>query len=144
MIDANVILDVLLNRKEFIADSSLIWKSCETGKIRGYVSTLTFANLVYIMRKQLNASQIEKVYETIGMIFSYVDFTVSDLSRAVSMGWTDFEDALQCCMAEDIHADYIVSRNTDDFSKSSIKAVTPKEIISMLGIGFRIRECDKG
>ena len=88
------------------------------------------------MREQLNASQIERVYETIEMIFSYVDFTVSDLSRAVSMGWAVFEDALQCCMAEDIHADYIVSWNTDDFSKSSIKAVTPKEILSMLRSDF--------
>lgn len=29
LIDANVILDVLLNRKELIADSSLVWKICE-------------------------------------------------------------------------------------------------------------------
>lgn len=114
----------------------MIWKLCEAGKIRGYVSTLTFANLVCTMRKQLNASQIEKVYETIGMIFSYVDFTVPDLFRAVSMGWADFEDALQCCLLEDIHADHIVSRNTDDFSKSSSKAVTPKEILSMLRSDF--------
>ena len=132
LIDANVILDVLLNRKEFISDSSLVWKICEIGKAKGYVSTLTFANLVYIMRNQMNAFQIQNVYEKLGMIFSFVDFTASDLSRAVSMGWSDFEDALQSCMAEDVHADYIVSRNTGAFSKSRLKAVTPKEIVSTL------------
>lgn len=30
-----------------------IWKLCETGKAKGYVSTLTIANLIYIMKKQL-------------------------------------------------------------------------------------------
>ena len=49
LIDANIILDVLLNRPEFVKDSSMIWKLCETEQLKGYVSTLTFANLVYIM-----------------------------------------------------------------------------------------------
>lgn len=96
------------------------------------MSTLTFANLVDIMRKQMNRSQIEDVYEKLGMIFSFVDFTASDLLRAVSMGWSDFEGALQSCMAEDVHADYIVSRNIGDFSESRLKAVTPKEVVSTL------------
>ena len=52
LIDANIILDVLLNRSEFVKDSSMIWKLCETEQAKGYVSALTFANLVYIMRKQ--------------------------------------------------------------------------------------------
>ena len=47
LIDANIILDVLLNRQEFVKDSSMVWKLCETGKAKGYVSALTFANLVY-------------------------------------------------------------------------------------------------
>ena len=45
LIDANIILDVLLNRREFVKDSSMIWKLCETGKAKGYVSALTFCNL---------------------------------------------------------------------------------------------------
>lgn len=37
LIDANIILDVLLNRSEFVRDSSIIWKLCETGQIKGYI-----------------------------------------------------------------------------------------------------------
>lgn len=29
LIDANIILDVLANRKEFVAESSKVWKLCE-------------------------------------------------------------------------------------------------------------------
>ena len=44
LIDANIILDVLLNRPEFVKESSLVWKLCETEQAKGYISALTFAN----------------------------------------------------------------------------------------------------
>ncbi|MDO4277148.1 MAG: PIN domain-containing protein, partial [Eubacteriales bacterium] len=52
-IDANILLDVLQNREPFVKDSATIWKLCETERLEGYVSVLTFSNLVYIMRKEL-------------------------------------------------------------------------------------------
>ena len=30
LIDANILLDVLMNRQDFVKDSSMIWKLCET------------------------------------------------------------------------------------------------------------------
>ena len=61
LIDANIILDVLLNRPEFVKESSLVWKLCETEQAKGYISALTFANLVYIMRKQLTPEDRKSV-----------------------------------------------------------------------------------
>ena len=81
LIDANIILDVLLNRSEFVKDSSMIWKLCETEQAKGYVSALTFANLVYIMRKQLDSEKIEEVYRMLSLIFEFADFSVADLTR---------------------------------------------------------------
>ena len=124
LIDANIILDVLLNRSEFVRDSSIIWKLCETGQIKGYVSTLTFANIMYIMRKQLTPQKIEEVYRNLEVIFEFVEFSRADLEKAVSMAWDDFEDAVQSATAERIHADYIVTRNVRDFLKSNILAFT--------------------
>ena len=36
LVDTNIILDVLLNRPEFVKDSSMIWKLCETEQAKGY------------------------------------------------------------------------------------------------------------
>ena len=41
LVDTNIILDVLLSRPEFVKDSSMIWKLCETEQAKGYLSTLT-------------------------------------------------------------------------------------------------------
>ena len=129
LIDANIILDVLLNRQEFVKDSSMVWKLCETGKAKGYVSALTFANLVYIMRKQLDPEEIENVFRKLSLIFDFTDLSVSDLTRAAKLHWKDFEDAVQSVTAERVHADYIITRNVRDFSRSSVIAFTPAELL---------------
>ena len=132
LIDANIILDVLLNRPDFVKDSAMIWKLCETEQMKGYVSTLTFANLVYIMRKQLDPEKIEDVFHKLNLIFEFADFSVSDLTHAADLNWKDFEDAVQSVIAERIHADYIITRNVRDFSKSRVMAFTPSELLARI------------
>ena len=132
LIDANVILDVLLNRQEFVKDSSIIWKLCETGKVKGYVSALTFANLVYVMRKELAPEKIEEVCKLLSLIFHFADFSVSDRNRAAEMKWKDFEDAIQSATAERVSAAYLITRNVKDFSKSKVPALTPAEFLARL------------
>ena len=90
LIDANILLDVLMNRQDFVKDSSMIWKLCETNQAKGYISVLTIANLMYIMRKQLDPETIEKLLVQLKFIFDFTDFGVSDLQRAAEMKWTDF------------------------------------------------------
>ena len=132
LIDANVILDVLLGRPEFVKESSLVWKLCETEQAKGYVSALTFANLVYIMRKQLDPEKIEDVLQKLGLIFEFADFSASDLSKAAALHWADFEDAVQSVTAERVHADFIVTRNVRDFTKSKVVAFTPAELLARI------------
>jgi len=41
----------------------------------------------------------------------------------------DFEDCLQDECALENHADYIITRNTDDFKNSSVPALTPADFL---------------
>ena len=132
LIDANILLDVLMNRQEFVKDSSIIWKLCETEKAKGYVSALTFAHLVHIMRKQLRPEAIEDIYRKLSLIFTFTDLSVSDLTRAAELNWGDFEHAVQSVTAERIHADYIITRNVRDFSQSKVIAFTPSELLARI------------
>ncbi len=132
LIDANILLDVLQNREPHVRASAVIWKLCETEKAKGYVSALTFANLVYVMRKELDAKKIEETLKALSLIFEFVDFNVSDLTRAAGMNWDDFEDAVQSVTAERLHADYIITRNVKDFTGSRVVAFTPSELIARL------------
>lgn len=132
LIGANILLDVLQNREPHVQDSSVIWKLCETGKTKGYVSALTFANLVYVMRKELAPKKIEETLGALSLIFEFADFNGSDLFRAAELNWDDFEDAVQSVPAERVHADYIITGNVRDFSKSKVVAFTPSELIARI------------
>lgn len=132
LIDTNIVLDVLLNRPEFVKDSSIVWKLCETEQAKGYLSTLTYANMMYVMRKQLTPDQIEEVFRKLNLIFEFADFSPTVLERAVNMKWKDFEDAVQSATAESVHADYIITRNLKDFTQSKVIAFTPTELLARI------------
>lgn len=132
LIDANIILDVLLNRPVFVKDSSMIWKLCETKQMKGYISTLTYANIMYIMRKQLTPEQIQEIFCKLKLIFEFADLSPAVLERTVNMKWKDFEDAIQSATAESVHADYIITRNIKDFKQSKVMALMPSELLARI------------
>lgn len=132
LIDANILLDVLQKREPYFHNSLLIWKLCETDSVEGYVSSLTFANLIYVMRKELDPNKIENVLQQLKLIFQLTDLSVTDITKAANLKWDDFEDAIQSVIAERIHADYIITRNVRDFNKSRITAFTPEEYLSRI------------
>ena len=124
-IDTNIILDVLEIRQPYFQDSSMIWKICETGLAKGYISTLSFANLVYILRKELSSEQVEDVLSKLSLIFNFADLKYEDINKASHMKWKDFEDAVQVCSASRIHADFIITRNIKDFENNLVSPIEP-------------------
>ncbi|MCR5720322.1 MAG: PIN domain-containing protein [Lachnospiraceae bacterium] len=130
LIDGNIILDVLQKREPYYIDSAKIWKMCETNLVEGCVSALTFANIVYVMRKELNAEMINEVMKSLSLIFTFEDLSSSDISTAAEIQWDDFEDAIQAATAKRIHADYVITRNIRDFKKSEIAPFTPAEFLA--------------
>ena len=110
LVDGNILLDVLQNREPHVIASALVWKLCETGQAKGFVSALTFANLVYVLRRELDP----------------------DLLKAAGLHWNDYEDALLAVTAERLRADFIITRNVKDFKQSKVLALTPAELLARL------------
>ena len=132
LIDSNVVLDVLQNRHPNYETSYKVLVMCYDKKLLGYISTLTFANIVYIMRKELNSNKIVELLEYLNPIFDFVDFKKSDIEQAAAMKWKDFEDAIQYLAATQVKAQYIITRNLKDFSLSEIPAITPDVLLEIL------------
>ncbi|WP_202107976.1 PIN domain-containing protein [Succinivibrio dextrinosolvens] len=134
LIDANIILDVLQKREPHLRASAIVWKLCETKKITGYVSLLSFMNIVYILRKELTPEKIKEVFYSLSMIFTFEDLTEDDIKSALIMGLPDFEDSVQMQTAYRVRAEFIIARNVKDFLKSSIPAYTPLEFLERIDI----------
>lgn len=132
MIDTNIILDVLCNRKDFVDDSLKVFKLCEVKKVSGYISALSIPNIVYIMRKELDSKMIKEILEKLSLIFEIVDLKEDDLKRASTLNFKDYEDAIQSVQANRIKANYIITRNIKDYSNSKVAAIKPSELIERI------------
>jgi predicted nucleic acid-binding protein len=57
---------------------------------------------------------------------------IGHISASLSLRWDDLEDSVQFVVGEGLSVDYIVTRNTQDFSSSNIPAVTPEQFVQII------------
>lgn len=129
LIDTNIAIDLLANRGEFAEPAAQLFKLCEVGKVQGYIYALSVANIVYIMRKEMDRSQIDAIITKLGSIITIADMKGDDLRKAAVLPLPDFEDALQSVCASRLKADFIITRNLKDFKNSKVMAIKPTELI---------------
>ena len=132
LIDTNIILDVLCKRPAFYEDSAKVFKLCEVKKISGVISSLSIPNIMYILRKELDADKTREILDILMLIFSVADLKADDLKKAADMRFKDYEDAIQSACATRIKANYIVTRNIKDFSESKVTAIKPAELLDRI------------
>ena len=123
---------MLQNREPHVQNSALIWKLCETEQAEGYVSALSFADLVYVMRKEPSPAAVDEVRRKLGLIFRFTELSVADITKAAEMERDDYEDAVQAVTAERLRADMIITRNARDSKKSKVPAYTPAECLARI------------
>lgn len=132
LIDTNVILDVLCNRQGFVEEASKVFKFCEVNKIEGYISAISVPNIVYILRKELDAEKTKKILDQLSLIFKISDLKSDDLKKAANLMFDDYEDALKSVCASRIKANYIITRNIKDFTNSKVAAIKPSELLERI------------
>ena len=49
------------------------------------------------------------------------------------MDWGDFEDAVQASCAAKVEADYLLTRNQEDFRGSHVPVLSPAEFVALYG-----------
>jgi len=132
LIDANVALDVLLERQPFYISGVKIL-SLSKGGIELFLSASTVTDIYYIIRKELKDK--EAALTLLKNLLANVDVaavTNNEIHRAIALHWSALEDAVQYAAGETIDVDYLVTRNISDFSSAHYPVVTPDSLLSIL------------
>lgn len=130
LIDTNVILDILMKRAPFYDASNEILSYCAFGKIKGYIALHSVSNIFYILRRHFSSEDRRRLLLGILDFLQVANATHEGVKRALMRDdFSDFEDCLQEECARRIFANYIITRNIDDFSTSYIPAITPMDFI---------------
>lgn len=127
LIDTNLVLDLLLNRKPFVVNAVKVFEQAEKGHIETYLTANSVTDIVYILRKAYSGDQIrEHLHNMFGFI-KIMSVTASDIFGAFKLEMPDYEDALlmQCAKAGGI--DFIVTRNKKDFQNCPVECLSLEE-----------------
>ncbi len=127
-LDTNILLDVVLNRELFVADTEKIFLLQDEGHLTIYVSALTLANVAHIVKR--NGKDPYKVIESIIKWVEVVDLELNHFEKTLYSKFKDFEDGLQFFSASEINnIDAIITRDKSDFKTSTIPVYTPREFL---------------
>lgn len=133
LLDVNVILDVLLARKPWAADSALLLDAAERGRVKAYAAGHTITTAYYIVARNSSARKAATAVTDILRIVEIVPIEAVDFAQALVLGMPDFEDAVQAAAAAKVGAEFVATRNVRDYRKSPITARTPSELLALLG-----------
>ena len=132
LVDSNIVLDILLNNTAFYFNSIAVFVYAEQKRFAAYVSASAVTDIYYISRKKLGKEAALKAINKLFSVFMPATVTGEDIYKALDMEWRDFEDSVQYMVGEGLAVDYIITRNTQDFSSSSIPAVSPEQFIQVV------------
>ena len=135
LIDTNIVLDLLLKREQWLADSQAVWKACDDGLLQGHLSAVSFTNIFYLGRRQVGTEMAFSSLHACLESFEVVEIHRETITTALKLTGSDFEDNVQIASAIEAKVDRIVSRNTRDFTHSPIPVVTPAQILAELKSG---------
>lgn len=135
LIDTDVILDFLFDRKPFSEDAAQILSWCENEKIQGFVTSIMLSNIYYLLRK---TAKHEKVIENLKMLLNIVDVITTNKDAvldALHSQFKDFEDALQNFSAQNSNEiKVIITRNSKDYKTSNLAVMEPETYINLVKI----------
>ena len=131
-IDSNIILDVMLPNPQFYEESdSVLSSSLQDYDL--YISAASITDIFYVARKSFDS--VEKTKQAILNLLKVVSVAGVDESciyNALNSDWKDFEDSVQHQIAQQINADLIVTRNSSDYSHSTVRVMSPREYLTFI------------
>ena len=133
LVDTNIVLDVFMDREPYASEARIIMSKCADREVIGYLAAHSIPNLFYILRKKYSPKERRALIRNLCDIFRISEINQAKIISAVENEmFSDFEDCLQEECAVEAMADYIVTRNLDDYKTSRIKAIEPSEFVKLL------------
>ena len=126
-LDTNVVLDFLLDRRPFSEEASRIFDLSESGEIVLFVSSFTVNNIYYISRKLIGHQKSIDLIKELLEIVEILNSDKASIMMTLDLEFSDFEDGIQNAVAIlNPGIEIIISRNTKDFRKSALPAMSPE------------------
>ena len=132
LLDINVVLDVFLNREEFLPDSAAVFLANHEKRLVGHLSAATLPTVYYIVRRNADRERARTVVVECLNSFAVVAVGRSTAELACTFDGRDFEDNLQLAAAVEGRLDAIITRDPAGFPNSPLPVFLPGQAVAEL------------
>ncbi|HMP90123.1 MAG TPA: PIN domain-containing protein [Kiritimatiellia bacterium] len=132
LLDTNIVLDVLLDRKPHSTDSAEVFRLIEQGQAVGILCATTITTLDYLLSQSMKRSDSRKLLTQLLKLFEVASVNRAVIENALASRMDNFEDAVLDHAAQNSGADVIVTRNSKDFAHGKSKVMDPKQFIVLM------------
>jgi len=94
-LDTDAALDHLADRQPFAEYAHQLFALVETGELTACVSSLSFSNLYYVLRKLKGHADALALLGKLKLLVRVAAVSESEIQSALSSSFKDFEDAIQ-------------------------------------------------
>lgn len=129
LIDTNVVLDVIQKREPHYRASAAVIDRVVRKRTQAALPAHAITTIHFLVRRYQNQGMASQVIDWILARFEVAPVSRTELIRAQSLAWADFEDAVVAAAADALGCEVIVTRNVRDFSGSPVPAFTPEEYL---------------
>ncbi len=128
-VDSDIILDLLSYRQPFYPHSANLFSAADKNEVKIFVSSLSFANLNYLLSKQYSADQAKKTLLKFKTLVTVLAVTDKVVELALSSDFRDFEDSLQYYTATENNIRVLLTRNLKDYKNAEISVLTAEQYL---------------
>ena len=130
LFDANVVLDVLLDREPHIDVAAKLFALVDNGRVEGSICATTATTIYYIAAKSFGRRRAHSQVHELLTLFEIAPVDRDVLDRALDLDFTDFDDAVVHEAARNAGAAAIVTRDGVDFANASVPIFDPQELLA--------------
>lgn len=134
LVDTNVVLDVLLAREPHVRHAAEVFALIERSQVDAAICATTITTVHYLLAQSLEPDDARNALRELIELFEIAPVNRPVIEQALQSRILDFEDAVLEQAARLVGAETIITRNTKDFSKSTVKALDPVAFLSAMGM----------
>ncbi len=131
ILDTNIVLDVLLDRRPFAKAAVEIFALAEQSRINGMLCATTITTMHYLLRTAFSKQEARQLTSKLLGLFDIAAVNRHVIERTLGSPIRDFEDAVLSEAGQLAGADCIITRNPRDFHRCPLRIFDPDEFLAI-------------